>query len=1013
MWFGTQDGLNRFDGYDFKIYRHQPGDPNSLCHNFVWCMYEDKDGMIWIGTFGGGLSRLDPATDTFTHFKKIDGDENSLSDPRVTSIVEYPEGTLWIGTDDGLNKLDKKTGDIKRFLTYGDDSKKRKVLNRISFINVLNDELWMISDSGLTSMNTGSEEFKFSGFTPFGEKISLDGLLGISKEGSSLLLSCDAGLIKLDFNARTSSLIAGTDLFHDKIKFTNFFAFPDRDNFYWISTDKGLLVSDKQSGKSILYESSSTNPQGITHNNILSIYQNKAGLIWVGTRNGLNRIDKLKNDFGLIKYDPGSNNTLASINIGASIGDSKGRLWIGSQEGMTLYNPGQNKFTIYKHDSGNPRSLSSDYILSMFEDKRDNIWIGTRNGGLNKVVLNGEGSADVIEFENYLDKKNAPASVHSIYEDSEGVLWIGSSLGGLYIFHPETGEFTGFPYNLDGSGPSHPYIFCMSEDSKGNFWVGTANGGLNILNRKTNRFHFVRHDENDPNSLSADMILSIFEDNEGYLWIGTSGRLNKLEVPIEENMFEKFSSGAIKPLFKTFGTNEGFPNEVIYGILDDDEGNFWISTNKGILKFDPHSEKVLKTYDALDGLQHDEFNQNCYFKDSGGKMYFGGIEGLNFFHPDSMKGNLVPPPVVITDFLLFNESVPINMKDKFSLGKNVRYLDEIDLEYDHDVISFEFASLNFTNSEKNEYTYMMEGFDNDWIYAGDRRQVTYTNLDPGTYTFRVKASNNDGVWNEQGASVILNIPPPPWLSWYAYLIYAIIFIGVILFIIRVRVASIKREIEQKARIEMAKVEEREIVRKKSSADFHDEAGNKITKISLLTELAKREVKGHNGLEEYLAKIEENTKELSSGMRDFIWVLDPAKDSLLDTVQRLKDFGTSMFEYTETEFKVTGLNDSLNNMPLSMDSRRALMLIFKEAMNNIAKYAKAKNVTFDISVDNEKVSITLADDGCGFEENTNVNGYGLSNMKERAVKIGGELEIQSSKEDGTKISFVSNITHMSN
>lgn len=1015
MWFGTQDGLNRFDGYDFKVFRHQPGNHNTLSHNFVWCMYEDKDGIIWIGTFGGGVSRLDPATDTFTQYKKIEGDGNSLSDNRVTSIVEYPEGTLWIGTDDGLNKFDKKTGTFKRFLSRGGKGGTQKILNRISFINSLpGDELWMISDSGLTGFNTKSEEIKFYRAAPFGENIPLDGIRGISKENNALLVSCNAGLVKIDFDSRSSFIVRGTELQKgNPVNLNHLFVFSDRGDHYWISTDKGLLLVDKRSGRSDLYESSSTNLKGITHNNIISIYQNKAGVIWIGTRNGLNRIDRVKDDFGLVKYDANSSNTLVSINVGAFIEDSKGKLWIGSQEGMTLYEPELNKFTIYKNIPGDPSSISSDYLLSMLEDSKGNIWIGTRKGGLNKVIRSGEQGTGSVRFENYLNSDGEPSSIHSIYEDKEGKLWIGSANRGLFSLNTTSREFTDYKYNLDGSGPSHPYIYCIKEDSKGNFWLGTANGGLNLFDRATKRFYYLRNREDDPKSLSTDMVLSIFEDKEGYLWVGTSGRLNRLEAKIEDNMFGKFTSGALQPEFTSFGTQEGLPNEVIYGILDDEQGNLWMSTNKGIAKFDPRSEKVLKVYDALDGLQNDEFNQNCYFKSSTGKMYFGGIEGLNVFHPDSIKGNQIPPPVVITNFSLFNESVPVNDKEKFSLEKNVRYLDEIDLDYDHDVISFEFAALNFASPEKNEYAYKMEGFDNDWIYAGDRRQVTYTNLDPGTYTFRVKASNNDGVWNEEGTSVLLNIPPPPWLSWYAYLAYAILLIMVVLFVIRVKVASVRREIEQKANIEMAKVQEREIVRKKSSADFHDEAGNKITKISLLTELAKREVNGHHGLEEYLTKIEENTKELSSGMRDFIWVLDPAKDSLLDTVQRLKDFGNSMFDYTDTEFTVTGISEKLDNIPLSMDSRRALMLIFKEAMNNIVKYAKARSVVLDIAASGGKISITLADDGCGFTPGSNGSGYGLSNMKNRAKKIGGVIEITSTHDSGTKISFTSNITQMSN
>jgi signal transduction histidine kinase len=306
----------------------------------------------------------------------------------------------------------------------------------------------------------------------------------------------------------------------------------------------------------------------------------------------------------------------------------------------------------------------------------------------------------------------------------------------------------------------------------------------------------------------------------------------------------------------------------------------------------------------------------------------------------------------------------------------------------------------------------MEGFDNEWISAGSKKDVTYTNLDPGEYTFKVKASNNDGIWNNAGTSIKLIIPSPPWLSWYAYCFYTSLFLGVILFIIKYRVKEATREIETQAKIERAKLEEREEVRKKSSADFHDEAGNKLTRINLFTQLAKTASDNNAELKVYLNKIEENTKELSSGMRDFIWVLDPSKDSLFDTINRLKDFGNSMFGYTEIKFAVKGLTAEMSDTSLSIECRRALILIFKEAMNNALKYSCAKNVELCISYSNKIIEVTLTDDGIGFDINDKTDGYGLNNMKNRAAKINSDLEIFSTPNTGAKIIFRINIAHMS-
>jgi len=291
--------------------------------------------------------------------------------------------------------------------------------------------------------------------------------------------------------------------------------------------------------------------------------------------------------------------------------------------------------------------------------------------------------------------------------------------------------------------------------------------------------------------------------------------------------------------------------------------------------------------------------------------------------------------------------------------------------------------------------------------------VTYTNLDPGEYIFHVKAANNDGYWNEKSTSIILNISPPPWLSWYAYLFYAGLFIILLFVYVKTRIKMATRELETQSKIERARIEEREEVRKKSSADFHDEAGNKLTKISLFTELAKAEAETSLGLLNYLNKIEENTKEISSGMRDFIWVLDPSKDSLFDTISRLKDFGSSMFDYTDIRYNVIGLNDEMKKIVLTMECRRAILLIFKEAMNNCIKYSSAKSVELQISVNHKVLDISLKDDGKGFEIENKSNGYGLKNMNDRAIKNNCSLRIDSEINVGTSVSLKINIPQMGN
>ncbi len=786
-----------------------------------------------------------------------------------------------------------------------------------------------------------------------------------------------------------------------------------------IGTSNSLIVYDKNLKSVSRFVHNPEKLNSLTHNNVVSLYKSREGIIWIGTYGGINKINKMKEDFVLVRHDPDKKNSLSQMSVGPILEDSKGITWIGTPNGLNAYNRSTNENIIFRNIPGRTNSLSSNYILSLYEDSKENIWVGTRGSGIiHKFNYDKIAGIKNISFKRIkaYDPKLGSSRVQTIYEDKQGYIWTGTGGSGLVRIDPQSNKIKSYPPATDGSGPSHTYTYCIYEDSKENFWIGTPTGGLNLIDRKKEKFLYIKHDDNKANSLSNDIILTIFEDSKNQLWIGTSTGLNRMDTPIEERMFEKLKDSSSILSFTHYGKEDGLPNEVIYGILEDDSGFLWLSTNKGLAKFDPSSGKAVKVFDMKDGLQNNEFNQNSFFKNKKGEMYFGGIGGLNIFHPDSIKSNNYVPPVCFIDFKLFNESVLLKNQtndDDFFLEKSIYMTEEIELSYNQNVMTFEFAALNYILSEKNQYAYMMEGFDHDWINAGGRRSVTYTNLDPGEYTFRVKASNNDGIWNEKGAAIKLFILPPPWLSWYAYLFYSGIFSLAVFLFIRFRINKARKEIETEAKIEKAKLEEREEVRKKSSADFHDEAGNKLTKISLFTELAKAEAESNPSLKEYLYKIEENTKEISSGMRDFIWVLDPAKDSLYDSISRLKDFGSSMFDYSEIHFNVKGLTDEMNNIILTMDERRALVLICKEAMNNCLKYSGAKNVELIISTSNKFMELTLKDDGKGFNADEKSKGYGLSNMRERAEKINFTFNLNTNSEEGTKITLKGNIPHMGN
>jgi ligand-binding sensor domain-containing protein len=877
LWLGTQDGLNRYDGYAFKAYHHEPGNINSLGNSYIWAIHEDREGILWIGSFGGGLTRFDPSTEEFSHFRHEKGNPRSLSNNHVFAIAEYPEGTLWLATDDGVSKLDKKTGLITRYLNTPDNIEGLPTNHTATIAVQEPNHLWIGTSTALVKLNISTSVVEYFTTDPGTGAIPLADVQHLVMREGKLRIICAAGLVEYDPATTSGSLVIDRKKVADgTLAFRR--VLPDANGYVWIGTNNGVILADEHKSTVTHAVHEDGDEHSLTHNHIFSLYQSRDGIVWIGTRDGLNNVYRIKENFQLIKRRPGRTNTLSHKTVRLVMEDTKGILWIGTVDGLNAYDRKRDRFSVFQHDAKSPRSITSSYILTLHEDRKGNLWVGTRGGGIDKLTFSHNSLTDyaIKKFRGDGSGGLRSNTIYWIYEDRKGTIWAGTSGKGLAKLVSEKQGFKHYERAADGTGPSHSFVYCILEDSFGNMWLGTPTGGLNLLDRESERFIYVRNAPGNPNSISNNIVLSLHEDATHALWVGTSGGLNKLAILLRGNIFRFFQDSvnvSADSLFVAYGRQHGFPNDVIYGILEDDNGRLWLSTNKGLVVFDARrKDPVVRTFDASDGLQNNEFNQNGYFKNSKGEMFFSGVDGVSVFHPDSIRGNSYLPPVVLTDFRLFNESVPIltrNDETGFSLHKAIHQTGELHLSYDHYVLSFDFAALSFVNPGKNQYAYRMEGFDREWTVAGTQRSVTYTNLDPGTYVFRVKASNNDGVWNESGANLTLKIPPPPWLSWYAYLLYGGILISVIAFVIRHRVNAATREMEMKAKIERAKAEEREVVRRQSSADFHDEAGHKLTKISLFTELARGESKNNSSLREYLNKIEEQTKELSSGMRDFI------------------------------------------------------------------------------------------------------------------------------------------------
>jgi len=789
MWFGTGDGLNKYDGYKFEVYRHNPSDPNSLSSNGVFSIYEDQSGILWIGTFGGGINRFDREENEFTHWVNEPGNPNSLSHDYVNSIYEDREGVLWIGTRSGLNRLvpSDSEGSHLIFMRYKHSPNDPNSLSHDYVSSIYEDRsgvLWIGTRGGLNKLVPSAGEGSPPIFIRYQHdpndpnSLSNNEIMTIYEDRSGILWigTEGGGLNRLDRKKETFTHWQNVpddpnSISHNEIRSI----FEDQNGVLWVGTfGGGLNQFDREKEIFTHLVNEPGNPYSLSSNEILSIYGDKTGVIWIGAyAGGINRFDREKGKFEHWANEPGNTNSLSHNYVFSILEDQSGIVWIGTEGGgLNRFDREKETFTNWINDPKNPFSLSHNSVYSIYEDRSGTLWIGT-GGGLNKIVMSTSGGSSPT-FIRYQHNPKDPDSlshnrVMSIFEDQSGVLWIGTFGGGLNRFDREKERFTHW-VNEPGNtfSLSNNEIISIYEDREGVLWIGT-NYGLNKFDREQNKFTHWINEPGTPNSLGSNEVLSIYEDQSGVLWIGTiGGGLNKFDRE--------------KETFTRYKEDDGLPNDVIYGILEDNHNNLWLSTNKGLSKFNPQTE-TFRSYDSHDWLQINEFNQGAYHKSRSGDIFFGGTKGFISFFPDELKKNLHIPPVVITALKKFDEVVKVDISDP----------EEIKFSYKDKFFSFEFAALDFKNPEKNQYAYMMEGFDEDWIYSGTRRFVSYTNLDPGEYIFRVKGSNNDRVWNEEGVSVKITITPPFWQTWWFRILAGAALLAIAFFVHRIRVKNIETQ----------------------------------------------------------------------------------------------------------------------------------------------------------------------------------------------------------------------------
>ncbi|MEO6456619.1 MAG: two-component regulator propeller domain-containing protein, partial [Ginsengibacter sp.] len=1052
MWFGTRDGLNKYDGYKFTVYKNDPKNKNSISNSYIPEIIESKNGDLWIATWGGGLNKFDRKKGIFISYKNDAKNQNSISGNFITSLKEDNNGNIWVGTESaGLDMYERGKG---VFVHYKFDSNNIRSLSDDFIKTIYEDKekkLWIgTKHGGLNLFNTNNKTFtRFKHEDNVATSLSFDEVNTIFEDKKQQLwIGTNGGGVDLfnpknnEFRHYKNDSRNSNSLSRNQVRVVN----EDDENNIWIGTENGgLSILNPATGIFNTYVYDEIDNTSLSNNSIYSICKDAKGNMWLGTFSGGISFINRDNQFVHFKHTS-LNNSLSDNKILCIYEDSKKNIWIGTDGGgVNLFDPVTGNFTHYLHNPANQNSICGNYVLNICEDSQNNLWIGTWGDGV--TVYNKEKNT-------YRHFKNDPANLNSlssnnawsIYEDKDKNIWIGTYGGGLNRYNAANSSFIRYKYaeNNSATGINSNNINSFYDDSNGHLWIGTESGGLNMLDKKTATFKHYLHDDNNKNTIASNIVGHVYQDEKGILWIATGSGLSAMNIKTN--------------VIKNYTIEDGLPGNNIFGILGDDKGNLWISTNKGISGFNP-ATGTFKNYGIVDGLQGNEFKDQAFCKSSSGAFYFGGNNGFNVFYPGRIKAPAFDPPLVLTGFRIFNKEVPVASDSINSpLKKDITETKSITLPYSSSVIDFEFASLNYTNDGKKRYAYMLEGFDKTWNESSDKRSASYTNLDPGRYIFKVKGLNNSGQWSSHILNLELIITPPFWLTWWFKMLVAITVVGGCIVFYKIRIRTIKaqkrmleKQVEERTKQLVHSTQEEQKARIEAEKARQDsELANQAKSVFLATmsHEIRTPMNGVIGMSSLLA---ETT--LTDQQRDYTNTITTCGESLLNVINDILDFSkieSGNMELEQEDFnlraciedvldifgtKAAGIGIDLvyqidNDVPLQIvgDDLR-LRQIITNLVSNAMKFTQKGEVFVGVHLikSDELANLTLQfevrDTGIGippdklnrlFKAFSQVDssttrkyggtGLGLA-ISEKLVKLmEGEVQVESEVEKGSTFSF---------
>ncbi|MEB2774142.1 two-component regulator propeller domain-containing protein [Algoriphagus sp. D3-2-R+10] len=1027
MWIGTYSGLHQYDGLDFKVYSSS-ADSSTINDNYIGSIYEDSQSQLWVGT-GNGVARYNRETDDFTRFKLssailVQGGESNL----VNTILEDNKGTIWVSNlASGLLFFDRKQ---QQFLPYKVD----EVMTINSMVAGEGDILWLATlNSGLIKLSTSSgrtEYYQHDTTNP--RSISSNNLKAVTLdlEGNLWAGARSEGLNRMVVDQGKVSFVrylneAGNpnSLFNNTIY--KLFVDP-KGNLWSCHENGGLHLYNKEKDTFYRYLHNPKDPNSLTHNSIWNIFQDNQDRYWIGTaQSGINLSDPYASKFAHYFKNPLNAESLNNDIIRDFLETENGNIWVATDGGgLNHFDRAKGTFKAFKHDPKKPKSLGSDAVISLNEDQDGNLWVGTWAGGLN--ILLDEEKGIFTSFNEWIKNDTYPIKhVFDMHFD-ENYIWIVALEEGLYRYNQKTAELKVYKNNKnDPNSLSSNFPLRIFEDSQNNLWVGTLSG-LNVILAKDKdqvKFKVYQPSKLDSTSIPSNSIRQIVEDKNQNIWIATDRGLSRYMTEGDN--------------FITYTQKDGLPVNEINSIVEDDRGFLWIGTIKGISKFDPVNQ-VFTNFEKHDGLQGNEFSRYSVLKTRKGELLFGGMNGFNLFHPDHLNSNPYAPQVYLTGFKLFNQPVDFKASDS-PLQKHIGATDTLTLSHRENVLTFDFIALNYTHPDRNQYAYILEGFEKEWNYVGLQRNATYTNLNPGTYIFRVKAANSDGLWNEAGTSLVLIVTPPFWKTTWFVTLSTLLAIGLLILAYKLRVRSIhdrNRQLENT-------VEERTTMLKHANGELKKHINEKDKLLSIIGHDLRNPFFSIIGYMELLEEEFENTKN-SEHLGNIQLLLNVSRNThnLLENLLQWAIKDTKLFEVkpkvihmsklvetavgmvsSQANYKNIRLEQSCSENAFIHADQNMILTVLRNLISNAIKFSNQNSrIEIIVQVKSGNIITSVRDHGKGMDETVISKlfsrsgeqqsgtmgemgtGLGLVLCQEIIQKHRGEIWAESSSGNGSTFNF---------